>query len=106
MAPLALVIDPSATKDVILPASGALPGDIIALRPLHRRPGSKDRPLLYKVPPPSADPDEAGKGKRNKGNVVVSPAVGLSFDWVKTRVEVELQTVRSLSWSENAGRLI
>ncbi|KAL8286984.1 hypothetical protein RQP46_003990 [Phenoliferia psychrophenolica] len=96
MAPLVIAIDPSATKDVQLPSTGFVPGDVLAIRPTQPHANGKDRPLLFKVPLPDEGIESSAqqqKGRRNKANVVLSPAVAQSFGWAKTRTEVDLQPI-------------
>jgi hypothetical protein len=94
-----LHVDPNATIDINLNChalpTGALPGDLVAIRPLTTRNGKRnDRPLLYKVPPRGADDDDdVVKGRRAGAQVIVTPNVALSFPWAKRRTQVVLDLV-------------
>lgn len=100
-APLQILLDPAATRDVLVPTQalppGALPGDVLAIRPLATSSSTKDRPLLYKVPLPvdESEPQQLQRVRRARPTVVVNPQVAQSFGWLKTRAEVDLQLVRS-----------
>jgi hypothetical protein len=99
MAPLELHVDPSATADIYIAPSalppGAIPGDLVAIRPANVGKGkAKDRPLLYKVPARVAEEDDdGGKGRRGSAQVIVTPNVALSFTWAKRRTQVVLDLV-------------
>lgn len=88
-----LQVDAAATVDVSIDAgalpAGAVPGDLIAIRPAQARPG-KDQPILYKV----LEQSEDSKSWRHRAAVIIHPNCAQSFKWVSSnRTEVILELV-------------